>query len=184
MSINQQETINRIRQGDLSQFEKVFRHYYPLLCRYAMSFVKDMDQAHEVVQELFYQLWKNHKHLQIHSSLKAYLYRSTYNNCLQYIRKRNIEQVYQKKLSQQQNHPWSPLEVMHQQQVSEIIEQTLDSLPLRCRQIFKMSRFEGLKYREIADQLSISIKTVEANMGKALKTFRERLKDYVGIIIF
>ena len=145
--------------------------------------MKDSDQAEEIVQELFCQLWENRKSLKIHTSIKAYLYKATYFNSLQVLRKKGIKNQYVDYIKNTKSEQSQPSNLVEENEIYSIVQKTLTSLPNRCGQIFKMSRFEGLKYQEIADQLSISIKTVEANMGKALKAFRKNLKDYVGIIV-
>ena len=94
MSEEKETILQNIQNGNLQEFEKLFKEYYPLLCHYALRFVKDSDQAEEIVQELFCQLWENRKELKIHTSLKAYLYKSTYFNSLQVLRKRGIKNQY------------------------------------------------------------------------------------------
>ena len=183
MSEEKETILQNIQRGNLQEFEKLFKEYYPLLCHYALRFVKDSDQAEEIVQELFCQLWENRKELKIHTSLKAYLYKSTYFNSLQVLRKRGIKNQYVDYVKNHKSEQSQPNNLVEENEIYNIIQRTLIKLPSRCGQIFKMSRFEGLKYQEIADQLSISVKTVEANMGKALKAFRKNLKDYVGIIV-
>ncbi len=175
--------LKHIQRGNLQEFEKLFRAYYPLLCHYALRFVKDTDQAEEIVQELFCQLWENRKDLKIHTSLKAYLYKATYFNSLQVLRKRGVKTQYEEYIKNNKQESSLPIDSVEEKEIYNIVQKTLTNLPERCSKIFKMSRFEGLKYQEIADKLSISVKTVEANMGKALKAFRKNLKDYVGIIV-
>ncbi|MFA8436601.1 MAG: RNA polymerase sigma-70 factor [Marinifilaceae bacterium] len=184
MPENEQKIVQKIQQGNLQEFERTFRNFYPLLCHYATSFLKESHVAEEVVQELFYQIWKQRQKLEIHTSLKAYLYRSTYHNCMQFLRKKKQESKYEDYLKHQPQESSSPLESLNEKEIYDIVQDTLVDLPDRCSQIFRMSRFEGLKYQEIAEKLSISVKTVEANMGKALKAFRNNLKDYVGIFLF
>jgi RNA polymerase sigma-70 factor (ECF subfamily) len=169
-----------IREGNLITFENVFRKYYAALCIYANKYTKDLDAAEEVVQELFYKLWEKRDILNISVSLKSYLYRSVYNGCLQYLNHRAIEikyEDYYRKQNKEYNNDAS--EALRMQELNEIINNTLNSLPERCRKIFLLNRYEGLKYGEIADKLSLSIKTIEANMGKALKLLRRNLKNYV-----
>ncbi|WP_321516301.1 RNA polymerase sigma-70 factor [Marinifilum fragile] len=172
-----------IQKGNIEEFEKLFKFYYPLLCHYAVKFVKNPDQAEEVVQNLFCQIWEDRKKLKIHTSFKAYLYRATYLNSLQYLRKKGIRNQYEDHLKNTRINDSSTNHTLEEKEIQTIIQNTLSNLPERCSKIFKMSRFEGLKYHEIADKLSISVKTVEANMGKALKAFRKNLKDYVSIIV-
>ncbi|MPQ46785.1 RNA polymerase sigma-70 factor [Marinifilum sp. N1E240] len=175
--------LHRIRKGDLNEFEKVFKQYYPMLCHYALKFVKDSSQAEEIVQELFCKLWEDRQKLNIHTSLKSYLYRATYLNSLQHLRKKGLKNQYKEYVKNSSSNNFQNNQLIEEKEIQSIIQNTLSNLPERCGKIFKMSRFEGLKYQEIADKLSISIKTVESNMGKALKAFRKNLKDYVSIIV-
>jgi len=169
----------QIREGNLKEFERVFKEFYPQLCLYALRFVKTKDVSEEIVQNLFCHIWENRKDLNIHTSIKAYLYRSTYHNALQVLRKVGSHNKYKEYVKHHINEDYSSSNKLEEKEINKIVEQTLSSLPQRCGIIFKMSRFEGLKYQEIAQKLSISIKTVESNMGKALKAFRHNLKDYM-----
>ncbi|WP_372645907.1 RNA polymerase sigma-70 factor [Ancylomarina sp.] len=174
-----QNITKQIREGNLKEFERVFKEFYPQLCLYALRFVKTKDLSEEIVQNLFCQIWENRKELNIHTSIKAYLYRSTYHNALQVLRKMGSHNRYKEYIKHHFDENDSSTNTLEEKEINKIVQQTLSSLPQRCGTIFKMSRFEGLKYQEIAQKLSISIKTVEANMGKALKVFRHNLKDYI-----
>jgi RNA polymerase sigma-70 factor (ECF subfamily) len=169
----------KIQQGDIKEYEKLFRKYYQPLCHFANRFLKDMDSSEEIVQELFYNIWKNRESISITSSLKAYLYQSVRNNSLKFIEHLAVRERYSSEMKRQQNEgAGNDSDSVELAELNELIENTLNQLPERCRQIFLLSRYEGLKYHEIAEKLSISIKTVEANMGKALQLFRTNLKVY------
>ena len=174
---------NRIKQDDLVEFEKLFKLFYKPLCHFAFKFLKDMDLAEEIVQDFFYNYWKNRQTMSIQISIKSYMYRSIRNNSLKYLEHLQVvkkyEQNFKETNSSEASFDTNELEVS---ELNEVIESTLNELPERCSQIFKMSRFEGLKYNEIAEKLSISIKTVEANMGKALQLFRKNLKHYDELV--
>lgn len=174
-----QNITKQIREGNLKEFERIFKEFYPQLCLYALRFVKTKDLSEEIVQNLFCHIWENRKELNIHTSIKAYLYRSTYHNALQVLRKIGSHNKYKEYVKHHFTENDSSTNKLEEKEINKIVQQTLSSLPQRCGTIFKMSRFEGLKYQEIAQKLSISIKTVEANMGKALKAFRHNLKDYM-----
>lgn len=170
----------RIREGDVKAFEQLFREYYAPLCRYAARFVKDMDAAEEIVQDFFYNYWKNRESMTIRISVKSYLYRSVHNNALKYmeqlaVRKRYAETILATTTEVELS---SLSEELDARELGRIIDNALNELPDRSRQIFRMNRFDGMKYQEIADKLSISLKTVESNMGKALRVLREKLKQY------
>jgi RNA polymerase sigma-70 factor (ECF subfamily) len=176
------DTMKQLSFLNLNSFESIFREYYQMLCAYAYRFVNDSDTAEEIVQDLFYKLWEKRSELQINTSVKSYLFSAVHNRCLKYIEHRHVETKYKNYYllheSEVDNEPQQHTNV---NELQGIIEQTLESLPERCNRIFRLNRFEGLKYHEIAARLSISIKTVEANMGKALKVLRKNLKDYVEI---
>lgn len=176
------DTIHNAKLENAQQFEECFKSYYSVLCHYAVQYVKTNEQAEEIVQELFYQVWKNRGRLAIHSSLKAYLFRATYLNCMDWLRKNKTRNTLQQN-EMLRGQLYFTETTIDQNEIHQIIEHTLKSMPKRVRGIFTMSRFDGLKYHEIAKKLSISIKTVEASMGKALKLFRTNLKDYRGLFL-
>lgn len=175
---------NKIQNGDIRAFENLFREYYPVLVNYAIRYLTDTAKSEEIVQEMFFNIWRKKEKFIIKTSLKSYLYRSVRNNCLQYIEHLNVERKYEKFVKNKPSKYYeTPENELDLKEIYGIIEQTLEKLPERCSTIFKMSRFEGLKYHEIADKLSISIKTVEANMSKALKLFRKNLKFYIKLVL-
>lgn len=172
------EIIGRIRQGDKSEFESLFRSSYVSLVQYAKKILKDQDTAEEIVQDLFFRLWQNRNNLHIESSLTGYLFRAVHNKCLHHISHARIVERYAAEASMTEGNPSeSPADVMQFGELQKKIAVILARLPERCSLIFCMNRFEGLKYNEIAEKLSVSVKTVEANMGKALKEFRKELRE-------
>ena len=179
MNYREAEKINKIKNGDIKEFEFVFRELYEPLLRHANLITKNENDSEEIVQEIFLILWKNRKNIEITSSLSAYLYRSVYNNCLQQIKRKKLNTKYQQYAMLQTNKPIEPIEELKYNELNKKVFEVLKELPENCQTIFKLSRFQGLKYREIAEKLSISIKTVEANINKALKHFRKNMKDFV-----
>jgi len=176
--ISDTDIIRRIRQGDIKQFESLFRSSYVSLVRYARTLVKDQDNAEEVVQDLFFRIWKDREKIKIESSLNGYLFRSVHNRCLHFIEHNRIVEKYAEEMScRQPESPENPSDILNYKELQAKIARILEKLPERCGKIFCMNRFEGLKYSEIADKLSVSVKTVEANMGKALKEFRKELTE-------
>jgi RNA polymerase sigma-70 factor (family 1) len=172
------EIIGRIRKGDIKEFESLFRSSYASLVKYARTLIKDHDTAEEIVQDLFFRLWQNKEKIQIESSLNGYLFRSVHNSCLHHIEHMKVVERHEQEMSFVQNdESESPAEILQYKELQAKIARTIEMLPERCGQIFCMNRFEGLKYTEIAEKLAISIKTVEANMGKALKEFRKALAE-------
>jgi RNA polymerase sigma-70 factor (ECF subfamily) len=163
----------------MDAFEVLFRTYYRELCTYACKYFQDKDTAEEIVQDLFYKLWEKKETLVIRSSVRSYLYRSVYNNTMMLLREKNTRKTTNVLSLNSDMIPGDgPDSTMETNELDQIVQSTLSSMPQKVRRIFEMSRFEGLKYKEIASRLFISIKTVEANMGKALKLFRQNLKEY------
>ncbi len=176
--IRDTEIIRRIRQGDIRQYEALFRSSYVSLVKYAMTLIKDHDTAEEIVQDLFFKLWQDKEKIKIESSLNGYLFRSVHNRCLHYIEHLKVVERHAREMVTAKNEDSeSPADVLHYKELQAKIARILEKLPERCGKIFCMSRFEGLKYSEIAEKLSVSVKTVEANMGRALKEFRKALAE-------
>ena len=172
------EIIGRIRQGDVGQFESLFRSSYVSLVKYAKTLIKDHDNAEEIVQELFFKLWKDREKIKIESSLNGYLFRSVHNSCLHYIEHHRVVERHAEEMSiRQTDSGENPSDILNYKELQARIARILEKLPERCGMIFYMSRFEGLKYTEIAEKLSVSVKTVESNMGRALKEFRKVLAE-------
>jgi len=179
---NEDKILKRVRQGNLKAFETIFRTYYQDLCNYAYQYFHDKDTVEEIVQDLFFKLWSKKETLNIRSSLRSYLYKAVYNNSMLYLREKNARNlVYEIGDDIEQNLIDEPDIPIQTKELDQIINQTIVSMPPKVRQIFELSRQEGLRYKDIAEKLSISVKTVEANMSKALKLFRENLKKYMEI---
>jgi RNA polymerase sigma-70 factor, ECF subfamily len=176
--IGESEIIGRIRKGDIGQFESLFKSSYVSLVRYAKTLIKDHDTSEEIVQDLFFRLWQDREKIKIESSLNGYLYRSVHNRCLHYIEhSRVVERHASEMANRETESPENPSDILHYKELQAKVARILERLPERCGKIFCMSRFEGLKYTEIAEKLSVSIKTVESNMGRALKEFRKELTE-------
>jgi RNA polymerase sigma-70 factor (ECF subfamily) len=174
--IRDSEIMRRIRQGDIQQFETLFRSSYVSLVRYAKTLIKDHDNAEEIVQDLFFRLWQNKENLNIESSLNGYLFRSVHNSCLHFIEHQKVvaKHIFEQSFEPEE-YSVNTDDAINYKELQEKIAMIMDRLPAKCGRIFCMSRFDGLKYSEIAEKLSISVKTVEANMGRALKEFRKAL---------
>lgn len=171
------EIVRRIIEGDDKAFEIVFDRYYKRLCIYASRFLFSDESAEEVVQEVFMRFWERSDSLNPESSLAAYLYRSVYNTCLNQIKHEKVKDAYKAYVLNYMDQFSTDLQDGEEQnELLRLVVIAIDELPPRCSEIFKLSRFEGLKYNEIADHLEISLKTVEVQMGKALRVLRERFK--------
>ena len=172
---------------DEPTFEQVFKEHYGALHAYANVILKDSDGAEEVVQTVFLKLWERRSELRITTSLKAYLYKAVYHYSLNQVKHQKVRQRHWEETHYIMNQHLSPdnsqiIEGQENELVKRI-QQTLDALPDKCRMVFHLSRFEELKYGEIAEQLGISVKTVEAHMSKALKTLRLELAEFLPLVI-
>jgi RNA polymerase sigma-70 factor, ECF subfamily len=180
----EQQHLDALTKGDITAFEMIFRTYYQPLCNYAYTFLQDKEEAEEIVQSTFMSVWEKHSTISIRSSIKSYLYAMVRNACLNVIKHEKIKQrhVVEEIALSPQSHD-AVTNTVASTELETRIQEAMEKLPEQCRLVFKLSRFEELKYSEIAEQLDISVKTVENHMGKALKIMREQLKDYLPIII-
>jgi RNA polymerase sigma-70 factor (ECF subfamily) len=178
------DPVSSIKNGNEAAFEKVFKTYFRNLHAFAYTFMKDDVIAEEIVQNVFFRIWEKKEQLQIDDSLKAYLYRSVHNESLNHLKHLKIKNSFQLQYSGTMES--SNQDASNQMIATELendIQKAISELPPQCRTIFQMSRFEQLKYQQIADQLNISIKTVENQMGKALKVLRLRLVEYLPFLL-
>jgi RNA polymerase sigma-70 factor, Bacteroides expansion family 1 len=176
--------LRKIKEGDINTFEKVFREYYIPLCYYSTSITGRKDIAEEIVQDLFYIIWRDRESLQVYSSLKSYLYGAVRNKSLQYHEHREVQARHEQVVisKKDDNHASAPDENLEYEELEKLIDKTLKSMPERRRKIFKMHRFDKKKYAEIAQFFSISIKTVEAEMTKALQSLRKEIEYYTNTL--
>ena len=175
--------VSKLRKGDEDAFNYIFYAYYKGLVLYAKEFTEDMDIAEEIVQGFFVKFWIEHEQIHIISSVKAYLVKSVRNKCLDFLKHRKIMDKYNKEIQKElPNEPNEGEDVIMTYELKEMVEKSINALPEKCKEIFKKSRYEGKKYKEIAGELEISVKTVEAQIGKALKKLREDLNDFLTIL--
>lgn len=161
-----------------TNFEQLYRQHFTSLYRYAYSVVQDEAQAEGIVQNVFLKLWDKRDTLRIHTSWHAYLFRATYHEALNAAKR---QQVRMRFAHQRQSPDTASQE--SDRELATHLEKALLELPEKCRTVFQLSRFEDLKYHEIAQRLGISIKTVEAHMGKALRVLRVQLADFLSLLI-
>jgi len=182
---SQIETIEALQQGDAVVFEKTFKNYYEILCHYANSFIGDMDEAEEIVQTTFITLWEKKNQIEIHTSMKSYLYQAVHNQCLNKIKHDRVKQTHFEYVTYQNDIESSDgYENIVGKELSERINESINSLPPQCRTVFMLSRFENYSYADIAKQLNLSVKTIENHMGKALRLMRMQLADYLPLIVW
>jgi len=165
-------------------FEQLFKAHYKALHAYATTILKDIDIAEEVVQNLFLKFWEKRELLSIATSIKAYLYKCVYNDSLNYLKHENVKLKHQNFTVYTMDTSSEPASAKAElTELETKLRAALNELPEQCRTIFQLSRFEELKYKEIAEQLGLSIKTVENQMGKALKILRIKLVDFLILVL-
>jgi RNA polymerase sigma-19 factor, ECF subfamily len=168
---------------DKPVFEQLFKTHFVHLCNFAYQFVKDTDSAKEVTQKVFINLWENREKIDPQKSIQSYLFTSVRNRSLNYIRD---QKKYRNEVLDLETHDFEiPFEedAIAMDELKEKVARALDELPEKCRLVFEMSRYKNMKYKEIAEELDISVKTVEAHMSKALKSLRINLEDYACILL-
>jgi RNA polymerase sigma-70 factor (ECF subfamily) len=184
VNLSEQEMLLSLQTDNQSTFEVIFKIFYQPLCRYAYSFLNDKEEAEEVVQSTFIQVWEKRSSIAVQTSFRSYLYRMVRNACLNVLKHKKVKQAHAlHELTTGQTAHESVHETLSSNELELKVGEVMMELPEQCRIIFQMSRFEGLKYAEIAEQLQISIKTVENQIGKALKIMREGLKEYLPMLI-
>ena len=184
MSEENEVLLTKLMSGDEQAYEWIFNFYYPKLTFFANRFINDMGIAEEITGEVFVVLWEKRKHLHITSSVSAYLYSMTKNRCINYLKHQKVENLYLNYLQKNNLIETCAADIengYNDKELAQQIQFAVDSLPEKCRQVFIMSRYEGMKYKEIAMKLEISSKTVERHMGIALERLRKVLK-YVSYI--
>jgi RNA polymerase sigma-70 factor (ECF subfamily) len=172
-----------VANGDYYAFRELFTHHYRSLCNYAMRVVVTREIAEEVVSDVFVKLWKNRDQIEVHTSFQAYIYRAVRNQALDYLKLKVHRQYERESLDSVQwnmNHAdhFSPADELSFNEFYAHVEGCINDLPRQCQLIFRLSREDGLRYRDIADKLKISVKTVETQMSRALKVLRERVPEH------
>ncbi|MDX9781558.1 MAG: RNA polymerase sigma-70 factor [Bacteroidales bacterium] len=165
----------KIREGDIKSFENLFKSYYTPLLYYSAKITGRVEVSEEIVQELFYNLWREREGLSITRSVKSYLFNSIRNRSIDYCRRRKFENSTSGELEylRIETDDGNPLENAEAGELEKIITKSISKMPARRREIFMLHRAGEKKYEEIANLLEVSVKTVEAEMGKALKTLRK-----------
>ena len=180
-----------LAQKDATAFEQLFKTHFKRLHAYAFTILRDEVEAEEMVQQVFFKLWERNvrmdsfgETLSLTGSVSAYLYRAVHNESLNYIKHQKVRSNHQLHVAySMKNEAEHPAKKVIAGELEKKIHSALNELPEQCRTIFQMSRFDDLKYREIADKLGISVKTVENQMGKALKLLRQKLADFLIFIL-
>ncbi|NJK94614.1 MAG: RNA polymerase sigma-70 factor [Bacteroidales bacterium] len=182
--IDEKQLLENLQQGDKKAFSFLFSKYYKDLVYFAVTFTKDPDAAEEIVQDVFVKFWENRHFIHIAVSLKSYLLKATQNKCLDWLKHMRVKNQFKEVA------PYISLlsenNTDHYLLYSELqanLDKALNTLPPEVEEAFRLNRFAGLKYHEIADKQQVSLRTVEVRISKALQMLREALKDNLWFFI-
>jgi len=164
------------KNGFLKLFEETFNLLFDDLCDYAFTYLKDRERARDAVQYIFLKWWEKRESIEINQNVKSYLYTAVCNHCLNSIRDGKVRNARMANFSKNLVEEVPFVDSIVYQEVNTLINQTIHSLPKQCQLIFCMSRFDNLTYQQISDKLGVSPKTVEAQITKALKILRDKMK--------
>jgi RNA polymerase sigma-70 factor (ECF subfamily) len=177
--MDDRELLNRLKSGDQAAFDSIFRAHYAPCVGFAQGLLRDRSAAEDVAQEVMVELWRRREELAIHESLRAYLLRATRNRSLNQLRHANVQRRAEPHLAVDEAVPATGASELVAGELKDAITAAIAELPPGCREVFQLSRSQGLRYAEIATTLGISVKTVESQMGKALKHLRNRLASWL-----
>lgn len=172
-----------IRMGNRAAFEKLFRLHYASLCAFANSLIADLDASEDLVQDLFFHLWEIKEELPTETAEKSYLYKSVQNRCFNLLKHYKIREKHQEEVLGEYNEFSADEEYSEENDLQQKLRQAIEKLPPERKKVFLMHRFEEMKYREIAEKLNISVKTVENQIGKALQFLREEMKQHLPLVL-
>lgn len=168
-----------------SKYEELFLRYFSSLSYFAYKYIQDLDTCKEIVHNVFINIWEKREDFDFEKPAKSYLFTSVYNRCMNFIRD---NKKFKSDIDISEIYNYSDFSLhsdnVEAAELESKIWQIINSLPKKCREVFVLNRFGDKKYREIASYLNISIKTVETQMSRALKTLRENLKDYIYLLLF
>ena len=180
----------QFREGDRRAFEYYFKEYYNSIVGFGIQFIRDKDKARSIAQDAFIKLWENREKVQKINGIRSFLYTSVKTDCLNLIRHNKVVRKYESKQLQERESSLHA-EILNSlnfdsvtfSELESLIEKSIEELPDKCKLVFLKKRFENKKNKEIADELGITLKAVEANITRATKFLKLRLSHYVLLII-
>jgi RNA polymerase sigma-70 factor (ECF subfamily) len=182
--------VKELKDGNQNAFDTIFKSFYKLLCREARGFFRNDHVVEEIVCDVFLKLWNNRSQLTITDSLRDYLVKAVYNNCINYYRAQKVQERLKSEVDEQQKRRYAlmdlgqdPLEYIITNELEEKVKEAIESLPPRYKEAFKLSRYNDLKYEEIAREMGISVNGVKINIKKALEHLREKLDVYLKFLV-
>lgn len=184
--VNEKVLVERFIGGDERAFESLFKKHYQMLIKVGLFLLNDAEQTEEVVHDVFLNIWQKRDNVNVEASFKNYLITAVRNRCFNHLKAKK------KTTSIDDDESWAEElvadtgadTIAQVKEVGKAIEEAVDRLPEQCRIIFQLSRYEGMSYKEIAEALDLAPKTVENQIGRALKVLRAELKDYLPFVLF
>jgi RNA polymerase sigma-70 factor (ECF subfamily) len=177
--------IAELKAGNTKAYEMLFKAWYDTLCRYAYSMVDHHEEAEDIVQKIFCKLWDHREKIEIHTSIKSYLYKMVHNASLNKIKQLQMQAAHHEQMAYGSITATNQVEqALAHKELRQQIELAMNTLPARCKEVFVLSRMQNLSYIQIAQQMQISPNTVETQIVKALKILRTKLKDYLWIGLY
>lgn len=175
--------MSALRQDSKEAFSLLFQTYYTDLVLFCGNFVKDKDSCEDIVQSIFLKLWNDRKHIQIEISLKSYLLKAVRNSCLDEFRHIEIVRQYETEYGSSVLDNYDTENYILYSDLYTHLSRALEKIPDLYKEAFVLNRFEGLKYREIAEKLNVSERTIEVRVSKTLDLLRKQLKDFFVFLI-
>ena len=176
----EQISLSALKNGSTAAFDLCFELYFTGLCSFANKLVRNPTVAQDIVQDLFVNLWIKRENLEIHTSLKSFLFQSVKNNCLDHIKHSQIEHAFAIRYINENAEEYENISSDYtKKEILHTLDLAIEKLPKQCKTVFLMSRFDYKSYKEIAEVLGLSVKTVENHMGRALHIIRLELKEFL-----
>lgn len=178
------EWIKKIKKGDQKAFEELYRYYYPRLGQFVFRYVHSKYLAEDLVHNVFYNVWENRSKLEARGTLKSYLFTAARNQALNYLEKREVRKFEEPEaVVQLESLESGPSQEMSAKELEQAVIKAVKEIPDKRRNIFLMHREDELTYREIAEMLDISVKTVETQMSRSLKFLRYKLSEFLPVVV-
>jgi len=179
--------VSQLKEGNESAYRYLFDKYYVRLCRVAKIYTGDDYASENLVGDLIFYLWENHESIHIHTSLSSYLFTSIRNRSLNYLQQSSV--VYESRFPFSPTEMYenistesdSPLGIIIEKELELRMNDSIEQLPVECRNVFKLSRYENLSYEQIAERMGISVNTVRYHIKNALSSLRANLRDYMAL---
>jgi len=177
--LNEHDLSQLVKEGHETAWEELVRRYYNPLFGFILNMVRNESTAEELLQDILVNFWEKREKININTSLKAYLFRASRNHTLNFLKRKNFEHNYQQSLVHTTS--WQSDETeksVQYKELSEKLNELIESLPEPAREAFKLSRFEDMTYKEIAETMDLPVRTVHYQIGLALKQLRDNLDNF------